>query len=82
MQELLADLPSLHKLRLLRLNSLEKFVRRFVIAVLGHEPPADGEVEYGLVELLDLVRPGGEAREVTDVEAGVLAEGGRGSSRF
>ena len=35
---------------------------------------ADGEVEDGLAELFDVVGAGGEAREVVEVEAGVLLE--------
>ena len=35
---------------------------------------ADGEVEDGLAKLLDVLRARGEAREVAEVEAGVLAE--------
>ena len=42
---------------------------------LGDEMAADGEVEDGLAELLDVLGAGGEAREVAEVEAGVLAEG-------
>jgi hypothetical protein len=35
---------------------------------------ADGEVEDGLAELLDVFGAGGEAREVVEIEAGVLAK--------
>jgi hypothetical protein len=49
--------------------------RRLVIAVLGDKPAADGEVEDGLAELLDVLGAGGEAWEVAEVEAGAVAEG-------
>ena len=41
--------------------------------VLGDEFAADSEVEDGLAELLDVLDARGEAREVAEVEAGVLA---------
>ena len=44
----------LNQPRLLRLNPLEQFRDRFVAGVLGDELAADGEVEDGLAELLDV----------------------------
>jgi hypothetical protein len=41
------------------------------------EVTANCKVEDGLAELRDLLGAGGEAREVAEVEADVLAEGGR-----
>jgi len=41
---------------------------------LGDEFAADGEVEDGLAELLDVFGAGGEAGEMVDVETGVGAE--------
>lgn len=35
----------------------------------------DGEVENGLPDVLDMFGPGCEAREVVEVETGVVAEG-------
>ena len=50
---------------------------RFVVGVLGDEFAADSEIEDGLAELLDVFEAGCEAREVTEVKTGVLAEGWR-----
>ena len=50
-------------------------IGRFVVRILRDELAADGEVEDGLAELLDVLGAGGEAREVAEVEAGVVAEG-------
>ena len=46
---------ALNQLRLLFAIRFKQFRRRFVVRVLRHELAADGEVEDGLAELLDLV---------------------------
>ena len=67
------DRPSF-TIRVLRLNPSQKLRSGFVIRILGYEFAADGEVEDGLAELLDVFGARGEAREVAEMEAGVLAE--------
>src|SRR6185437_3390362 len=59
---------------LLRTKSFEKFEGRFLGGILRHKFPSDGEVEDGLAELLDVFAFRGEAREVVEVEAGMIAE--------
>ena len=54
---------------------------RFVHWVLRDEFAADGEVEDGLAQLLDVFGAGGEAREVVEVKAGGVAQGGGVSRR-
>ena len=53
---------------------LEQFGCRFVVRILRDEFATDGEVEDGLAELLDVFGARGEAREVAEMKAGVLAE--------
>jgi hypothetical protein len=45
-----------------------------VVGVLRDELAADGKTEDCLAELLDVLGTGGEAWEVAEVEAGVVAE--------
>ena len=45
------------------------------MGVLGDEFAVHSEVEDGLAQLLDVLRAGGEARQVIEDEAGVVAEG-------
>ena len=52
-----------------------------LLRVLRHELAADGEVEDGLAEVLDLVGAGGEGGEVVEGEAGMGAEVGRDRAR-
>ncbi len=66
--------PVLINFSLLSQDTLEQFGCRFVVRILRDEFAADGEVEDGLAELLDVFGARGEAREVAEVKAGVLAE--------
>ena len=52
---------------------------RLIVRVLWDKFAADGEVEDGLAELVDVFGAGGEAREVVEVEAGAVFEGGAGA---
>src|SRR3990170_8130756 len=71
---LLSDFPLFYQPRLLRLNPFQQFRRRFILGVLRDEFAADGKIQDGLPELLDVFGARGEAREMAKMEAGVLAE--------
>ena len=55
-------------------QTFQKLAHRFIVRILRDEFAADGEVEDGLAELLDVFGARGEAREMMEVKAGVLAE--------
>ena len=69
------DGTRLDQSRLLLGYPLQHFRCWFILRVLRHEFAADGEVEDGLAELLDLVGAGGEGGEGVEGEAGVAGEG-------
>ena len=70
----LFDLPILDQAFFLLSEAPEQFSRRLVVGVLANQPPADSKVEDGLAELFDVLRAGGEAGEMAEVELGVLPE--------
>ena len=55
----------------------QQFPRRLVVRILLDQLAADGEVEDGLAEGLDLVAAGGEWGEVVEGEGGMVTESGR-----